>query len=67
MRHNVAHFFIQSRKHLSDTLNDGDPAKFIRLGAILDATELVVQLLAPRTWLAVTEGVGLAGLRIVDT
>lgn len=58
MRQFLAHFFKNIKSfNLSDAFNDGNPAEFIGLGAILNATKLVVKLLAPRTWLAVTEGV----------
>lgn len=67
MRHPVTHFFILfSKAPESDAFDDGDPAVFIRLGAILDATELVVQLQAPRAGLSVAELVGLAVLGVVD-
>ena len=67
MRHFVTHFFLVWEKlsHL-DAFNDGCPAKFIRLCAVLDATELVVKFLAPRSGFAVAEGVRLARFGVVD-
>ena len=46
-------------------LNDGVPAELVFFETCLDAAELVVKFLAPWTWFAVTEGVALAGLRII--
>lgn len=56
MRHLVTHFFnLFSKAPKSDAFDDGDPAEFVRLGTVLDATELVVQLQAPRAGLAVAK------------
>lgn len=59
--------FCQQKLVGLKAFDDGDPSEFIRFDAILDAAKLVVKLLAPRTWLAVTKGVRFASLRIVDT
>ena len=67
MRHFVTHFSIFFRKHAkSDAFDDGDPAVLVRLGAVLDATELVVELQAPRAGLAVAKLVGLAVFGVVN-
>ena len=56
MRHFVTHFFILfSRGLKSDAFDDGNPAEFVGLGAVLDATELVVKLLAPRAGFAIAK------------
>ena len=47
-------------------LNDGVPAELVFFKTCLDATKFVVEFLAPWTWFAITEGVALAILRIVD-
>ena len=68
MRHIVTHFFDFAKvDRESDTLDHPGPAELIRLSAVLDATELVVKLQAPRTGFAIAKLVRLAILGIVDT
>ena len=67
MRHCCDAFFCgKSKTFRLNPFDDGNPAVFIGLGAILNATELVVQFEAPRAGLAVAELVGLAVLGVVD-
>ena len=48
-----------SKKRFTTKLNfhDSVPSELVFLETCLDATEFVVQFLAPWTWFAVTEGV----------
>lgn len=56
MRHWVTHFFkIFEKLSKSESFDDCGPAKLVRLSAVLDATEFVVKLLAPRARFAVAK------------
>ena len=63
----VTHFFEDNRKTFYlEAFDDSNPAVLVGLSAILDTTEFVVQLEAPRTRFAIAELVGLAVFGIVD-
>ena len=68
MRHCCDAFFCgKSKTFQLNPFDNGNPAVFVGLGAILDTTELVVQLETPRAGFAVAKLVGLAVLGVVDT
>ena len=63
----VTHFLELFSKAIElKAFDDGRPTKFVGLGAVLDATELVVELQAPRAGRAVAKLVRLAVFGIVD-
>ena len=67
MRHCCDAFFCGKPKTFRlNSFDDSNPAVFIGLGAVLDTTELVVQLQAPRTGFAVAKRVGLAVFGVVN-
>ena len=67
MHHIVVHFFKLFSKALeSEAFDDSRPTEFVRFGAVLDTTELVVELQAPRTRFAIAKLVRLAVFGVVD-